>query len=162
TLFRATMNRLFGPSGIRLGFIRVPMGASDFSAGGYPYTYDDIPVPQSDPGLQHFSIGHDRPYIIPALREALKLNPAAQIIASPCYNGSPTVMSQLHRTNPNLQQWVTECTTQTNGTWIPSELEIASLRNWASAVDTWNLALDQNGGPVQQPNTACTGCTGLL
>ncbi len=289
SVFRSTMNRLFGPRGIRLGFIRVPMGASDFSAEGYPYTYDDIPVPGTDPSLFHFSIGHDRPYILPALRAALKLNPAAQIIATPwtpprfmktndnfdntnngafllpsyyssyanyfvkflreyakakvpvaaitpqnepgngtwypglnlpasaeatfianylkpalrsarlktqifgfdyhwgyalpyagtllnsaagpdlagiayhCYNGSPAVMSQLHRVAPNLQQWVTECTTQQAfATWIPSELEIASLRNWASTVDTWNIALDPLGGPVQAPNTACTRCTGLV
>jgi glucosylceramidase len=289
SVFRATMNRLFGPKGIHLGFIRVPMGGSDFTAGGYPYTYDDVPVPNTDPGLVHFSIGHDRPYILPALREALKLNPSAQIIATPwspprfmktndnfdntndgafllpqyygsyadyfvkflrgyakakvpvtaitpqnepgngtwypglnlpaaseatfiasylepalrqarlktqifgfdyhwafalpyvgtllsspagadlagiathCYDGSPTVMSQLHRIAPNLQQWVTECTTQQRfATWIPSELEIASLRNWASVADTWNLALDPAGGPVQAPNTACQGCTGLV
>jgi glucosylceramidase len=300
SVFRATMNRLFGSGGIRLGFIRVPMGGSDFTAQGYPYTYDDIPPPppappRTDPGMQHFSIGHDRPYIIPALRSALKLNPAAQIIATPwtpprwmktndnfdntndgssflpayysayakyfvdflrayakekvpvtaitpqnepgnatwypglnlpatdeatfianylkpalrqarlktqifgfdyhwqyalpyvgtllrsaagpdlagiashCYAGSPTVMSQLHRAVPRLQQWVSECSTQKAfATWIPSELEIASLRNWASAVNTWNLALDPDGGPVQAPNTACAGitpasrCNGLL
>jgi glucosylceramidase len=289
SVFRATMNKLFGPNGIHLGFIRLPMGGSDFTAEGYPYTYDDIPIPGSDPTLSQFSIGHDRPYIIPALRAALKLNPAAQIIATPwtpprfmktndnfdntnngsfllpsyyavyadyfvkflrayaqakvpvtaitpqnepgnstwypglnlpatdeatfianylkpalrqarlktqifgfdyhwqyalpyigtllgspagadlagiathCYAGTPTVMSALHGAYPSLQQWVTECTTQQAfATWIPSELEIASLRNWASAVDTWNLALDPAGGPVQAPNTACQGCNGLL
>jgi len=84
-VFRGTMDALFGPNGIHLGFIRVPMGASDFTAQEYPYSYDDLNlVPgQSDPSLQDFSIGHDRPYILPALREALKLNPAAQIIATP-------------------------------------------------------------------------------
>jgi O-glycosyl hydrolase len=289
SVFRATMDRLFGPRGIRLGLIRVPMGASDFSAEGYPYTYDDHPPGDSDPGLQRFSIGHDRPYILPALRAALKRNPAAQIIANPwtppgwmktnnnfdntnnasqllasnysalaayfvkflrgyararvpvaaitpqnepgqgtwypglnlpesaeasfvadylkpalqgarlktaifgydstwssvippyvgalltgpagpdlagiayhCYNGTPTVMSALHRLEPNLEQWVTECTTQIHPTWFPAELEIASLRNWASAVDLWNLALDPAGGPVQAPNTACQGCTGIV
>lgn len=292
--FKRTMQALFGPKGIHLTFIRVPMGASDFSAEGYPYTYDDIPVPGSDPGLQDFSIGHDRPYIIPALKEALKLNPWAQLIATPwtpprfmktndnfdntdndagllpsmyqswanyfvkflkayaaagvpvnaitpqnepeqgtwypglnlpdqteagliayylkpaleraklktrifgfdsswgnfavnggipsyvstlmdlasgpdltgiafhCYDGSPDVMSELHSLVPRLQQWVTECTSQTNPTWEPGELEIASLRNWASAVALWNLALDPQGGPVQAPNTACMGCTGLV
>ncbi len=289
--FHKTMEALFGRSGIHLSFLRVPMGASDFSAEGYPYTYDDIPVPGSDPGLKDFSIGHDRPYIIPALQEAMKLNPYTQIVATPwtpprfmktndnfdntnngalllpsmygplanyfvkfikayaaakipitaitpqnepgqgtwypglnlpdsseavlianylkpalvraklktqvfgfdsswaaqsgipsyvrtlidsasgrdlqgiafhCYDGSPNVMSALHSVVPRLQQWVTECTTQTHPTWFPAELEIASLRNWASAVGLWNLALDPAGGPVQQPNTACMGCTGVV
>ena len=35
-------SRLFGPAGIRLNFVRVPMGASDFSATGVPYSYDDV------------------------------------------------------------------------------------------------------------------------
>ncbi len=285
--FRQTMDRLFGPRGIHLSFIRVPMGASDFSAGAYPYTYDDIPVPGTDPGLLHFSIGHDRAYILPALRAALNRNPHAQIIATPwtpprfmksnnnfdntnntatllptmygplanyfvdflrgyshakvpvaaiapqnepgqgtwypglnlpesdeanlianflkpalraarlktaifgydsswsntsyvagllqssaasslkgiayhCYTGTPTTMSALHRQVPALEQWVTECTTQIHPKWFPAELEIASLRNWASAVNLWNLALDPLGGPVQAPNTACMGCTGLV
>jgi glucosylceramidase len=29
-------------------------------------------------------------------------------------------------------------------------------------VALWNLALDPQGGPVQAPNTACTGCTGVV
>ena len=82
-LFKKTMDALYGQRGIHLGFIRVPMGASDFSAEGYPYTYDDHPPEGRDSGLGHFSIRHDRGYILPALREALTLNPAARIIATP-------------------------------------------------------------------------------
>ena len=47
----AAMGRLFGPRGIRLGFVRVPIGASDFTRDGTPYTYADVPPGQSDPGL---------------------------------------------------------------------------------------------------------------
>ena len=43
-----------------------------------------------------------------------------------------------------------------------SELEIASIRNWATAVNTWNIALDPHGGPVQPPNDGCRHCTGLV
>ena len=39
---------------------------------------------------------------------------------------------------------------------------IASLRNWASSVALWNLALDPDGGPVQPPNSGCAGCTALV
>jgi glucosylceramidase len=43
-----------------------------------------------------------------------------------------------------------------------SEAAIASSRNWASAFDLWNLALDPSGGPVQPPNDACRHCTAVV
>ena len=36
------------------------------------------------------------------------------------------------------------------------------MRNWASAVGLWNLALDPSGGPVEEPNTGCGNCKGLV
>jgi glucosylceramidase len=39
-----------------------------------------------------------------------------------------------------------------------SETVISSLRNWASAVVLYNLALNPQGGPVQPPNHGCPGC----
>ena len=77
------MESLFGPAGLHLSLIRVPMGASDFSANGLPYTYDDVPRGATDPRLAHFSIAHDDAYILPALREALALNPFAELFATP-------------------------------------------------------------------------------
>lgn len=77
------MGRLFGRTGLHLGFLRVPMGASDFSAQGVPYTYDDMPAGQTDPTLANFSIGHDTAYILPALHEALTENPRTLLLAAP-------------------------------------------------------------------------------
>jgi glucosylceramidase len=74
---RATlMARLFGHrrGDIGLRFVRVPIGASDFTATGLPYTYDDLAPGRSDPRLRHFSIAHDRGYVLPALRSAAQLN----------------------------------------------------------------------------------------
>lgn len=76
----ALMQRLFGTQGIHLGFVRVPIAASDFTAHGKPYSYDDGPP---DPQLKHFSISHDKPYILPALRRARALNSGLQLLASP-------------------------------------------------------------------------------
>ena len=77
------MNALFSPEeGIGVSITRIPMGASDFVNGG-AYTYDDMPPGQTDPELAHFSIDHDRAYIIPALQDALKINPNLKVIASP-------------------------------------------------------------------------------
>jgi glucosylceramidase len=79
----ALMDELFGVGGIRLNVVRVPMGASDFTRDGQPYTYDDMPAGASDPSLRHFSIAHDQAYILPALRQALAENRQTQFLASP-------------------------------------------------------------------------------
>jgi glucosylceramidase len=81
---REVMSKLFDPRlgyGIGVSFIRVPLGASDLARNHY--SYDDMPPGERDPGLQHFSIDHDRAYILPALREALKLDPAISVMATP-------------------------------------------------------------------------------
>jgi glucosylceramidase len=77
------LRNLFGVAGIRLSFLRLPIGASDFTAYGQPYSYDDLPPGESDPELSHFSIAHDEPYIIPALQAVLRTNPAVRILANP-------------------------------------------------------------------------------
>lgn len=83
TVSAQVMSSLFGPTGIHLNFIRIPMGASDYVAGGSPYTYDDLPPGQSDPSLAKFSIAHDEAYILPVLRQMLSLDPGVEIFASP-------------------------------------------------------------------------------
>jgi glucosylceramidase len=77
------MRSLFDPrSGLGLSYLRQPMGASDFVAGPH-YTYDDVAPGQTDFGLRHFSIAHDRAEILPLLRQARALNPALKIMATP-------------------------------------------------------------------------------
>jgi glucosylceramidase len=283
------MRKLFGAGGIALRFIKLPIGATDFTATGVPYTYDDVPAGDADQTLADFSIAHDSAYIIPALRQALALDHHAFVLATPwsppawmktngllgnagnnlgwlkqadygvmaqyivkflrayaaagvhvdaitpqnepgqqtsypgasmseadevafvsgdlkpaldaahldtqiygydfswwapatgfawalarsqaapdlagiashCYFGSPTWMAAMHYRDPALDQIVSECAMGTLP-FSTSELEIASMRNWASAVALWNLALDQDGGPVQPPNGGCMGCTGIV
>jgi O-glycosyl hydrolase len=77
------IGRLFGGGGLRLPFTLVPMGASDFTAQGVPYTYDDMPAGESDPTLADFSIAHDQAYVLPALRALLGAAPHEQIFAVP-------------------------------------------------------------------------------
>lgn len=73
---------LFGrTSGIGLSFVRVPMGASDFSLRHY--SYDDMPGSATDSALEHFSIGADRAEKLPLLRRALAINPRLEVMASP-------------------------------------------------------------------------------
>lgn len=76
------MQELFGrPSGLGLSFMRIPMGASDFSLSWY--TYDDMPRGESDPTLANFSIAPDRAYKLPVIKQALAINPHLTLMANP-------------------------------------------------------------------------------
>jgi glucosylceramidase len=70
-------------------------------------------------------------------------------------------MSAIHSLAPSLDQIVSECSPGISPYPVP-ELLIGALRNWASSVALWNLALDPAGGGVQAPNSGCTGCTGIV
>jgi glucosylceramidase len=280
------LNELFGGSGIRLSFLRVPIGASDFTARGQAYSYDDLPAGETDPALARFSIAHDESYVIPALRAVLARNSRVEILANPwsppgwmksndslgnpydqgnllasdfqplanyfvkfiqeyasrgipiaaitpqneplasttypglaltapdegrliardlrptliaaglhtkiygydagwestsyaqdlissdalgaidgiawhCYSGIPDVMSTVHALAPALDESVSECSPGIEP-YPVAEILIGSIRNWASAVALWNLALDPSGGPVQPPNGGCPGCSGVV
>jgi len=280
------IDNLFGLSGINLNFTLVPIGASDFTMNGTPYTYDDLPKGQTDPLLQHFSVEHDEAYVLPALRQMLSVNPQTEVFAVPwtppawmkannalhnlghhgtllpaaygplanyfvkfieaygadgvpisaiapenephspapfpgmelpepteaqfitqylqpalraahvqariyggdtawqnpsypeallssparssiagiawhCYSGIPYVISRAHAAAPGLDHIVTECSPGISPYTVP-EVVIGSMRNWATTVALWNLALDPAGGPVEPPDTGCHGCTGLV
>ena len=80
---RSLMRTLFSPDqGIGISYLRVPMGASDFTASGL-YSYNDLPAGQTDPDQLLFSIDHDRQSIIPRLKEAKVFNPALKLMGSP-------------------------------------------------------------------------------
>jgi glucosylceramidase len=278
------MNSLFGAAGIRLNFIRVPIGASDFTVGGLRYSYDDVVPGQIDLQLADFSLAHDDAYVIPTLQQMLAIDPAVEILASPwtpppwmksnlaydnpdgtaallpwayqpfadyfvrfleayaargipvdaitpqnepqgksqfpgmtmpesdetnlivnylepalaaaglhpqiygwdsggdvtypeellagpassalagiawhCYGGMGG-MSTMHAAYPGVTEILSECSPGI----IPypvSEVVIGALRDSASAVALWNLALDPTGGPVQPPNAGCPKCIGLV
>lgn len=88
-----------------------------------------------------------------------------------CYYGDPAAMSRLWEQFPDQQLWVTECSGSHAAdtppdqvfadslAWQSEHLMIASLRNRASAVLTWNLALDPTGGPH---HGGCSTCTGVV
>jgi glucosylceramidase len=78
----AILRELFGRNpGLGLSFMRVPMGASDFST--HDYSYDDMSAGQTDPAVAHFSIDEDRADKLPALKAALAINPQLKLVASP-------------------------------------------------------------------------------
>lgn len=76
------ITKLFDPvAGIGLDYVRIPLGASDFSLSHY--TYDDLPRGESDPALEHFSVAHDEQYILPAARAIAAANPRVRFMGSP-------------------------------------------------------------------------------
>ena len=64
-----------------VSYIRVSIGASDLD--DEVFSYNDIPQNATDFDLQHFSLSRDTLYLIPILKEALKLRPDLKILASP-------------------------------------------------------------------------------
>ncbi|SEM55551.1 glucosylceramidase [Chitinophaga rupis] len=73
---------LFDPQqGIGISYLRLTMGASDFSLADF--TYDDLPAGQTDPGLTHFSIEKDKADVLPVLKAIKALAPNLQLMATP-------------------------------------------------------------------------------
>lgn len=68
-------------NGIGLSFMRNPIGGSDLARS--VYSFDDMPVGQTDPTLQNFSIAHDQADIIPIIQQAKSLNPQMKLMATP-------------------------------------------------------------------------------
>ena len=75
----ALMHELFAPDEMAMNVCRTCIGASDYSKS--LYSFDDSE--QDDPELTKFSIDHDKAYILPALREARKLNPDLFLFSTP-------------------------------------------------------------------------------
>ncbi len=78
----ALMRELFGPSGLRFSVGRTCIGSSDYSLSAY--TFDDAGSPNApDVNMDHFTIEHDRDWILPCLREARALDPHLFLFSSP-------------------------------------------------------------------------------
>ncbi|HEX9200725.1 MAG TPA: glycoside hydrolase family 30 protein [Acidobacteriaceae bacterium] len=78
----ALLQELFGPSGLRFSLGRTCIGSSDYSLSAY--TFDDAGSPNApDTAMDHFTIEHDRGWILPCLREARALDPNLFLFSSP-------------------------------------------------------------------------------
>lgn len=75
---REVLKKIYSKNGLNLSVARLTIGSSDYSAE--LYSYDDTPF---DTNLEHFSIERDKAYIIPMIKEILKIKPDLFIFASP-------------------------------------------------------------------------------
>ncbi|WP_433204199.1 RICIN domain-containing protein [Dactylosporangium sp. CS-047395] len=83
-----------------------------------------------------------------------------------CYGGTPSGQTTVHNAYPNKDIFFTECSGTESGNtfadsllWQGRNLAVGATRNWAKTVTTWNMALDQNHGPVIG---SCTNCMGVV
>lgn len=78
----ALLKDLFDPeAGIGISYLRVTMGASDFSLEDF--TYNDLPAGQTDPELSKFSIAKDQDDLLPVLKSVVSAQPAIRLMATP-------------------------------------------------------------------------------
>lgn len=76
------LEQLFDPvKGIGISYLRLTMGASDFSLNDF--TYNDMPPGETDFELTQFDLGPDRDDLIPVLKEILQINPDIKLMGSP-------------------------------------------------------------------------------
>lgn len=92
-------------------------------------------------------------------------------IAFHCYYGDPKRMTELHQAFPKTAIWFTECSGSHNPSdppekvfsdtlkWHARNITVGVPRNWSRTTETWNLALDPEGGPH---NGGCGTCTGVV
>ncbi len=74
----AFLKSIYSSDGLGLSVGRLSIGSSDYSAE--LYTYDDVPF---DTDLVHFSVKRDEEYVIPMIKEILKIKPDLYLFASP-------------------------------------------------------------------------------
>jgi glucosylceramidase len=79
----ALLKELFttGGDGIGVSYLRVSIGASDMNER--VYSYDDLPIGETDAEMTKFSLGPDRADLIPVLKEILAIRPGIKILGSP-------------------------------------------------------------------------------
>ena len=79
----ALLRELFGrgADGVGFSFVRLTIGASDFSRTHI--TYDDVPAGARDDDLAQFSIASARTDVLPIVRRAHAINPQLRIVATP-------------------------------------------------------------------------------
>ena len=93
---------------------------------------------------------------------------AASYAAGSAWHGySPTSdipnMTAVHNAYPSKDIWFTEITGSVGSSfagdlkWHLSNIIIANMRNWAKSALEWNLALDQNNGPLNGGTNTCRG-----
>lgn len=70
-----------GKNDIGVSYLRISLGASDLDSK--VFSYDDLPLGETDISLEKFSIDEDRTNLIPIIKQILGINPNIKMMASP-------------------------------------------------------------------------------
>ena len=81
------MKDYFSPNGLNYSLCRTHIGSCDFCLKSYSYLYNE--------DINTFSIEHDKKYLIPMIKNALKINSNIKLLASPW--SPPSFMKDNHR-----------------------------------------------------------------
>lgn len=120
------MEKLFShEKGIGLSVLRNPMGSSDYARK--MYSYNDIAAGETDFPLEQFTVAHDLDDIIPLLQEALAINPAIKLMASP---------------------WSSPAWMKTSGSMIGGELKEECFEVYADYFVKYIQAYREQGLPI--------------
>jgi glucosylceramidase len=170
----------YGAAGIPISLI-TPQNEPDNDPGNYP----GMKWPSSDEatfinsylgpaiqsaGLSTKILGYDHNWDDTAYPQTVLANAGNYTAGTAwhCYGGDVSGQNTVHNAYPGKDTYFTECsgTKSANDAntfgdtlmWQTEHLMINTTRDWAKSVVTWNMALDQNGGPTMN----CTTCTGVV
>ncbi|MFG1609598.1 ricin-type beta-trefoil lectin domain protein [Actinoplanes sp. NPDC049265] len=119
-------------------------------------------------GLTTKILGYDHNWDDTTYPQTVNSQASANVAGSAwhCYGGNPSGQSTVRNAQPGKDIFFTECSGTESGNtfadslrWQGRNLAIGTTRNWARTVTTWNLALDNNHGPVIG---SCGNCTGVV
>ena len=112
---------------------------------------------------------HDHNWDLAGRAHEVLSDPAAAVVdgvAFHCYGGEPEAQSVIHGAHPDVDVHLTECTGTigrgdfaSNLLWNVEVMGIRGIRNWATTVLLWNLALDERSGPRVG---GCGDCRGVV
>lgn len=121
----ALLRELFGADGLGLNFMRLPIGASDFSVKHY--SFNDMPPDQTDPHMARFSMAEAEAAQIPMVQAARKVNPNLVLMASP---------------------WSAPAWMKDSGSLIKGQLKAEHMGAYARYFGRYLDAMDEAGVPV--------------
>ncbi len=101
----ALLNELFGHqiNSIGTSYLRISIGASDLS--NEVFSYNDLPIGETDTALKCFSLSRDTVELIPILKKVIQINPGIKIMGSPWSAPSWMKSNQLSKGGYLLPQY---------------------------------------------------------
>ncbi|MDO5105887.1 glycoside hydrolase family 30 beta sandwich domain-containing protein [Capnocytophaga sp.] len=125
----AFLTETFSPEKMAQSYIRVPIGCSDFSLSEYTCCDKE--------GIEHFALAQeDTQYIIPILKEIIRINPSVKIIGSPWTAPRWMKVNNLKELKPHNE-------------WTSGHLNPKYYDDYARYFVKWIEAMQANGIPIE-------------